>query len=661
MSDKNVAQSKGGRVVRVAVRLAIDRALDYLAPNDAALQIGSLVEVPVRGKPTRGVVVAIDPTLEIERHRLKPVIQVAGALTADQIALCRFVNSYYRSPIGMAYALAIPPETVAKRELRSVPPAQSTLAPLIELNAEQFDASNAIKASLGSSHIFALLGITGSGKTEVYVAVIREVLARGGQALVLVPEINLTPQWMQRLAAQLPGAEIVALHSGLADGERDRAWRAAAQGQADVVFGTRLAVFAPLPRLALIVVDEEHDGSFKQQDTPRYHARDLAVLRGRERGVPVVLGSATPSLETYANVAKGRYRRLNLTQRAHADAVPPRVMLVSARDTRKTEGLSHALLGALAQRIDRGEQSLVFINRRGYSPILHCDLCGWKAACTDCDARMVFHSFDQKLRCHHCGAQSSAPTECPSCGNRDLLAQGGGTQRIEAFLRKRFPDARIARADADTTRGKHSWAQLYAEMAAGELDILVGTQMIAKGHDFPRLTLVGVLGADDSLYSADFRAPERLFSLLTQVAGRAGRAAAPGEVLIQTETPDHPVFMSLLAGDFDAYARRELAEREEATFPPAHALAVVRAEAIEPREGLLLLRRMQARVAQHVNVICYPPVPAPLARRATRWRWQMLVTAADRRDLHAALDAMEEEPTPEAVNVGIDVDAFDLG
>ncbi len=653
------------RYVRVALRLATPQPFEYAVPDGLAVVVGSVVAVSVRGKAMRGVVVEVEVTPNTPRARIRPIERVEAvglALAPDQIKLCQFVATYYRAPLGMAFALAMPPETVAEKKSTSAPKVfLSPNATEIVLNAAQRAAADGIIGVGGSAQVICLRGVTGSGKTEVYVEAIRAALAAGGQALVLVPEINLTPQWMSRLGGQLPDARIVALHSGLSDGERFRAWGTAARGEADVVFGTRMAVFAPLPRLALIVVDEEHDASFKQQETPRYHARDLAVLRGRLRQVPVVLGSATPSLETVANVQKQRYQLHRLDARARPNARTPALHLIPARESRKTEGLSSLLLRALDDRLARGEQSLVFINRRGFSPFLHCHVCDWQSHCVDCDARMVFHAFDNKLRCHHCGCAASVPEQCPSCGNVELLPMGAGTQKVEAFLRRRYPEAKIARADADTTRGKHDWRAIYDAMAAGEIDILVGTQMIAKGHDFPRLTLVGVLGADDALYSPDFRSPERLFAQLSQVAGRAGRDALPGEVLIQTDMPDHPVFRALVADDADAFAQHELTDRAAAQLPPAHALALIRAEAADSNAAHNALKRIARAIQSSPGVVAFPPVPSPLARRANRFRWQLMVTALARSDLHAALQRAEHaaERTPE-VNLSIDVDPLDL-
>ncbi len=636
-------------------------ALVYRLPYDVRVEVGAVVSVTLRGKPLRGVVTEINVRPTMAAEKVKDITAVEPiAVAPDLFHLTQFVERYYRAPTGLATALALPPEPILERSASKSADFAPQVLKEIALNAEQNVAANAIIAALGTHRGFLLHGITGSGKTEVYVAAMRSAMARGEQSLVLVPEINLTPQWMARLAAQIPTATIVALHSSLSDGERYRAWLAAHEGKADIVFGTRLAVFTPCPKLGLIIVDEEHDGSFKQQETPRYHARDLAVLRARARNVPIVLGSATPSLETFANAQRNRYATLNLPTRAQAGAKPPRIGLIPARDAKKTEGLSGFALQAIDACFARGEQAMVFVNRRGFAPVMHCHVCQWEARCVDCDARMVFHSFDQKLRCHHCGAKASVPQDCPECGNSELLTLGGGTQKVEAFLKKRYAEKIVERADADSTRGKHSWLALYSQMAAGEIDLLVGTQMIAKGHDFPKLTCVIVLGADDSLYSPDFRAPERLFAQLMQVAGRAGRAALPGEVLIQTDIPDHPVFHAVIAQDYTEFAKRELAERAESGLPPAQFLAMVRAESRDSNAAQHALTRIHKRIEKMPSVESFPPAPSPLARRATLFRWQLLIVAKERAHLHAALDEAQQLSVSEDVKLSIDVDAFDL-
>ena len=508
----------------------------------------------------------------------------------------------------------------------------------LALNGEQQQALQQIMDAGEGYGVFLLHGITGSGKTEVYLRLIARALAAGRQALVLVPEINLTPRLTQEFSERFPDAPLVSLHSGLADGERTRHWLQAQSGAAAIVLGTRLAVFAPLPKLGLIIVDEEQDASFKQQDGLRYSARDVAIFRAHQAGIPVVLGSATPALETYAHALSGRYRLLRLSERAVPQAQLPLVRTVDMRKHKLEEGLAPPVLEALGERLARGEQSLVFLNRRGYAPVLMCPACDWVSGCTRCSTRMVLHLADRQLRCHHCGASTSIPRHCPNCGNADIHPFGRGTQRLEATLAERFPQARILRVDRDSTRGKGSFSRMLGEIHGGRADILVGTQILAKGHDFPNLTLVAVLNADSALYSADYRAPERLFAQLVQVAGRAGRAGLAGEVLIQTQYPRHPLYLALAQHDYPGFARALLAEREQAGFPPYVFEAVLRAEAGKLDAALEFLRAATTLAGTPPEgITLYDPVPMSVARLAERERAQLLVQSASRKALQAYL------------------------
>ena len=506
------------------------------------------------------------------------------------------------------------------------------------LNAEQQRVLEQIELAWPGYAVYLLHGITGSGKTEIYLRLIARALAAGKQALVLVPEINLTPRLTQEFRERFPDTPLVSLHSGLADGERAQHWLQAQSGAAGIVLGTRLAVFAPLPELGLIIVDEEQDASFKQQDGLRYSARDVAIFRARQTGVPIVLGSATPALETYANALSGRYRLLHLSQRAVPQAQLPSVHSIDLRKHKLEDGLAPPVLAALQERLTRGEQSLVFLNRRGYAPVLMCPACDWISGCKRCSARMVLHLADRQLRCHHCGASTPVPRHCPSCGNADIHPFGRGTQRLEETLAARFPQARILRIDRDSTRNKGSFARMLEDIKCGRADILVGTQILAKGHDFPNLTLVAVLNADSALFSADYRAPERLFAQLVQVAGRAGRAGLPGEVLIQTQYPRHPLYLALAQHDYAGFAQTLLAEREQAGFPPFVFEAVLRAEAAAIETALAFLRDAAALAGPvPEGVALYDPVPMAVTRLAERERAQLLVQAGSRRALQEYL------------------------
>lgn len=504
------------------------------------------------------------------------------------------------------------------------------------LTPQQQDAVHAILQGLDGFHPFLLLGVTGSGKTEVYLRAAEAVLAAGRQVLLLVPEIALTPQLESLVRSRFPDFPLVSLHSGLNEGERLQHWLAAQSGRARIVMGTRLAVFAPLPQAGLIIVDEEHDTSYKQAEGLRYSARDLAIVRAQQCRLPIVLGSATPALETYHNAVTKRYRLLELTQRINA--APPHIECVATRDEKLQDGLSQRLIEAIAARLARGEQSMLFINRRGYAPVLMCHDCGWLSGCHRCSAQLVLHLRERRLRCHHCGHQAAIPVACPECGNQALAPLGQGTQRVEAALTERFPRARVLRIDRDSTRRRNAWQTMRDQIHAREVDILVGTQILAKGHDFPHLNLVGVINADSMLYSSDFRAPERLFALLSQVAGRAGRGEARGEVLIQTEFPRHPLYMALRELSYAAFARSLLAERKQAGFPPFVYQALLRAEAPQLDTALAVLARA-AQLGRDLSrqVIIYDPVPAGMMRLAGRERAQLLVQADSRARLQKFL------------------------
>ncbi len=531
------------------------------------------------------------------------------------------------------------------------------------LTAEQQHAVDAVNQAKAYA-CFLLHGITGSGKTEVYVHLMHEVLQRGGQVLLLVPEINLTPQLEHYFQSRFPDVELVSLHSGLNEGERTQNWLRAQSGQAHIVLGTRLSVFTPLPQLALIIVDEEHDASFKQQDGLRYSARDVAIFRAKQRMVPIVLGSATPSLESYYNAQSGRYTLLRLSQRANAQAQLPSVRCLNISNAILPEGISPAMLGALGERLQRREQSLIFINRRGHAPVLMCTACGWLSGCPNCAGKLVLHLKDRRLRCHHCGHQQRVPHTCPSCGNADLQPVGIGTQRVEAALQEHFPDARILRVDRDSTRNKGTWNAMRKQIEENAVDILVGTQMLAKGHDFPNLTLVGVLNPDSALYSSDFRASEKLFAQLSQVAGRAGRADKPGEVLVQTAFPEHPLFRALIAHDYETWARTMLAEREQAGFPPFVYQVLLRAEGKQESDVFAFMHKAHAAAkAQGMDVEVYGVVPAAMPRRANHFLAQLLVQSATRKSLQQFLRAWKpllDELPAQKLRWSLDVDPLEF-
>jgi primosomal protein N' (replication factor Y) len=585
-------------------------------------------------------------------------------LSAEWLALAEFAADYYHRPVGEVALPSIPKNLrvadanrVQKSLANCLKKTLSTHAvedsisaaakapalkpsPKPTLNPAQAVAFEAISQTQGfATHL--LFGITGSGKTEVYLHAVASALQKNPQAqvMILVPEINLTPQLLALFVARFPHEKIAVLHSALADGARLKNWLAAHTGSARIVLGTRLAVLASVPHLSLIMIDEEHDPSFKQQEGLRYSARDLAIWRAHQLRIPIVLGSATPSLETWAQAQKKKYRQLDLPVRAVLQARLPTIKIIDLNQEKPKEGLAPSVLQAIRARLEKGEQSLLFLNRRGYAPVLSCAACGYVCQCGRCSAYMVWHKADACLRCHHCGLESRVPRACSTCGNLDLSTLGHGTQRVEETLQAVFPNARVARIDADSTRKKGSAQAAFAAVHAQEVDILVGTQMVAKGHDFKNLSLVAALNPDSALFSADYRASERLFAQLMQVAGRAGRSENSGqhaEVLIQTRYPDHPLFAALLKHDFQSFARALLSERKSAALPPFTHQAILRAEASKMDEALEFLRA-SAQIAtcalaehdiEHITVC--DAVPMSMARLSDLERAQLLIESPSR-------------------------------
>jgi primosomal protein N' (replication factor Y) len=577
-----------------------------------------------------------------------------------------------RALVARGWLLAV--ETAVQSSQEAGAPAATEPGP--EPNEEQRVAIERVCESLGAFSGFVLQGVTGSGKTEVYLRVVERALQRGGNALVLVPEIGLTPQLVGRFRRRF-AVPMAVLHSGLTDHERLLAWREAFSGAARVVLGTRSAVFAPVKALGVIIVDEEHDTSFKQHEGGfRYSARDLAVVRAQRAGVPVILGSATPALETLQNVTTGRYTRLVLTRRA-AEAAPPRLTLIDLRSNAMRAGISTPAVQAIERHLGAGGQVLVFLNRRGYAPTLLCTACGWIAPCRDCDARLTVHLGAGRLRCHHCGADAALPERCPQCGFA-VKTVGQGTERIEETLATLFPDMTCIRLDRDVVRHRGDMEDAMRRMTSGEARILVGTQMVTKGHDFPNVTLVVVLNADQGFFSTDFRAPERLAQTIVQVAGRAGRGGKAGEVLIQTEFPDHPLLLSLLASGYEGFASAALTERSQASWPPFSRLAAVRDSAKTAEAALAFLaeaRKTAERLRGGAGGDCVSrgtgrairllgPAPAAMAKRAGRYHAQLLVESTERAALHRFLDAwlpaIESLPSARTVRWALDVDPIEI-
>ncbi|WP_374677043.1 primosomal protein N' [Piscinibacter sp.] len=652
--------------IKVAVEApqhaGLENTLDYL--SEQPLSPGTLVRAPLGKRELLGVVWGGAPG-DWPEAELKPLSAVLSELPPLDPAwqdLVTFASAYYQRGLGELAMSVLPPElhkldagqlALRLRKLHKAMAQPLDAAPDTPPppSAEQAEALAQLEATPEATPVL-LHGVTGSGKTEVYLNAAARALEAGRQVLVLVPEINLTPQLEARFAARFAGRRIVSLHSGLTPAQRLRSWLAAHLGLADLVLGTRLAVFTPLPRLGLIVVDEEHDPSYKQQEGARYSARDLAVYRARLQGARVLLGSATPSLESWQRANEGRYQRLALPSRI-GGALLPRVRLVDMNQQPKERGgagLSPPLLAAIRERIARGEQSLVFLNRRGYAPVLHCADCGWKSGCPHCSAWRVFHKLDRTLRCHHCGFTERVPRACPDCGNLDIAPIGRGTERLEEQIGTLLAASdgtlpRIARIDADSTRLKGSLEAQLVAVHAGEVDVLVGTQMVTKGHDFRRITLVAAVNPDSALFSSDFRAPERLFALLMQAAGRAGRSAehAQGaEMWVQTWHPQHALYAALRRHDFAAFAASQLEEREAAGLPPFAHLAMLRADARQAEQAQAFLQAaagLAATLPGAEAVSVYAPVPLPVARVANVERMQMLVESASRPALQRFLAA----------------------
>ena len=659
-----IAADKAGTGMPVTLSVAVEAPrhaslgslLDYT--SEQTLAPGTLVRAPLGRRDVPGVVwegPAGQAPTGVELRPISAVLDALPPLPADWRGLIDFAAAYYQRSVGELALAVLPPELRKMDNVRlqrrvtrlqgappmPVPTSEATVTvALPTLNDEQLAALAAIASA---DKPVLLHGVTGSGKTEVYLHAAAAALQRGQQALVLVPEINLTPQLEARFAERFPGHVMVSLHSGLTPAQRLRHWLLAHLGLADLVLGTRLAVFTPLPRLGLIVVDEEHDPSFKQQEGARYSARDLAVWRARQRTVPVVLGSATPSLESWHRAQQGRYLRVPLAQRI-GGGVMPRVRLLDMAQLPKVEGvervLAPPLLAAIQERIARGEQSLLLLNRRGYAPVLHCTACGWKSGCPHCSAWRVFHKSDRTLRCHHCGFSERVPRACPDCGNLDIAPIGRGTEKLQEQLATLLPEARIGRIDADSTRGVGLLEQQLAAVHAGEVDVLVGTQMVAKGHDFRRVTLVAAVNPDSALFSSDFRAPERLFALLMQAAGRAGRDAAQAarsEMWVQTWNARHPIYAALRAHDYESFAAAQLAERRAAGLPPFAALALLRADARTAEAATGFLQAASALAQAYDGVTAYRPVPPFVAKVADVERMQMLVESPSRAVLQRML------------------------
>ena len=704
-------------VVRIAVPVPLPQAFDYAVPAAGPPPaVGARVRVPFGNRTLVGICIEVDPhDAYADPKALLEVLDERSILPRDVQRLALWLADYYHYPLGEVFAALLPNAALKGAPLRqrteeiwrrsdvaapdlSRAERQQALLAFLDRNGGWASAKSIRAAGFTSAMIAALVrkgaleagerrfdseqppqltadqdaavedyrqeldgfspnlleGVTGSGKTEVYLRTIADVLSRSRQVLVLVPEIALTPQTLARFRRRYGSTDV--MHSGLSDQERLNAWLRCRDGQARILIGTRSAVFTPFRQLGLIVVDEEHDASFKQQDRLRYSARDVAVKRARDLGIPLILGSATPSLESLENVRCGRYRHRLLRHRA-TGAPMPRMRILDIRGHPLREGLSQPLIVRIERHLDAGGQVLVFLNRRGYAPVYLCPGCGWQAACSRCDARLTLHQGRRRLACHHCGAQHPVSEACPSCGNAQLLAVGAGTERTEAGLRERFPDASLIRIDRDTIRSQRRLEEGLAKIGRGEPGILIGTQMLAKGHDFPNITMVAAVNADAGFLSADFKAPERTAQLLIQVAGRAGRASRPGEVWIQTLQPENPALRRLIKEGYAGFADHELSIRHRAGLPPARHMALLRAAAADPAAPAAFLANLKARLPDDLEVL--GPAPAQMQRLANQHRFQLMLLADRRRPLHRGIRALTSVVAPRGVRWEIDVDPAD--
>lgn len=666
------------QIVEIVLDTPLDRRFDYLWQGVSDACIGQFALVEFGRRLMVGLIVGLKTATDVPVEKLKAVIAIRTQLlpvSSEWLALCGFAADYYQRPLGEVALPAIPKncrntttlaldKALAKLSL----PVKSRVASIAPpLNSAQSAAVAHVVSNTGYS-VSLLYGVTGSGKTEVYLQTAAQILARdsSAQILVLVPEINLTPQLFEHLQQRFPAVAVATLHSGMAEGQRTLNWLAAHTGQANIILGTRLAILASLPNLRLIIIDEEHDASYKQQEGLRYSARDLAIWRAHQLQIPVLLGSATPSLESWQHAKTGRYTKLSLPERAVSSAVLPSIRLIDLAQEKARDGLTPTLIAAIQKRLDKGEQALIYLNRRGYAPVIACDACGWMSSCIRCSAYLVLHKQEHKLRCHHCSYEIKIPRSCPTCGNVDLQPLGRGTQKIEEYLQQLFPTARIKRIDADSTRLKGSAQDAFETVHRGEVDILIGTQMVAKGHDFKNLTLVGVVNPDTALFSQDYRAGERLFAQLMQVSGRAGRAAPkqdgnPSLVLVQTRYQAHPLYQALKTHNYPKFAQDGLQERQQAGLPPFMYQALLRAEARELAKAVEFLT-FAATLPIPDQIVMHSPIPMTLMKMANAERAQLLIESVSRPALQNFLKhwLLQLKEHKSRIKWSIEVDPVDI-
>ncbi|MSP28230.1 MAG: primosomal protein N' [Methylococcales bacterium] len=663
-------------IFKVAIACPLYQLFDYLAPENIErdkIELGARLMVPFGFGDHRkvGYLVGVADNSEWELEKLKRVDRIIDShalLSATDLALLRWVSRYYHHPIGEVISTAFPKALrlgkAAVLVAEQNPPLTELKNTALASNTAQQTAIDTVCNGLGQFAVFLLEGVTGSGKTEVYLQIIHEVLKRGQQVLVLVPEISLTPQLEERFKHRF-AVNIAVSHSKLTDNQRQNAWLQAQQGACSILLGTRSALFTPFTHLGLIILDEEHDSSFKQQDSLRFSARDVAIVRGKLLNIPVLLGSATPSFESLHNVAKQRYQWLHLPERA-GYSITPALHLLDIRNKKMREGLSEALLTEMQTTLAKNEQVLLFLNRRGFAPTLICHGCGWVARCLHCEANLVIYADENLLRCHHCGTEHRLLNACPACKTGELTPLGLGTERVEKVLKKVFPDKVTLRLDTDSVRRKGSLENYLEQIHQGEIDIILGTQMLAKGHHFPNVTLVAILDVDSGLFSIDFHAAEKVAQMIVQVSGRAGRAEKAGKVIMQTRQPDHPLLTTLIQHSYQRFAISALAERNAAGLPPFSYQALVNAQARDEELPVTFLKAfidLAAQTPKH-NVLLLGPVAAPMAKRAGFHRYQLLLQSNQRSDLQTLLTTLIPDVAKlkiaAKVRWSLDVDPVDL-
>lgn len=659
------------RIIKVALPVPINQLFDYTLPEDWPLSVGCRVRVPLGKRKLIGIIEAIDVETEQTVNKLKQALTYYEAqpiVDPDMRQLAYWLHQYYHYPLGEIYPLMLPK---ALRQGKPLAATEDTISDIAlpdpqGLTDSQQQAISSVLQSEDYFQPFLLQGVTASGKTEVYLQIIQAVISKGRQALVLVPEIGLTPQTVTRFEKRLGANNCVTIHSSVAAKKRLIAWQKARLGQARVVIGTRSALLTPFDNLGVIILDEEHDLSFKQQDSLRYSARDTAIMRAKQLNIPVVLGSATPSLESLYNVQHKRYQLLSLPERV----TPVKSVAINTIDMRQQplqEGVCAQLLDKLKQHLDEGYQVLLFLNRRGYAPVMLCHSCGYHFKCQRCDIHMTYHRDIKALVCHHCDRRQPLPNKCPSCAQSHIVSVGVGTERLEALLQQWFTDKTIVRFDRDSTRSKKAWSDKLKAIESGEGDILVGTQMLAKGHHMPNVTLVAILDCDYGFFSGDFRAIERMGQLIMQVAGRAGRGEKAGEVCLQTHQPEHPLLQMLLQNGYTSFAHQLLAERQQNHMPPYWHFALLRMEAKRYDVCQALMQEIKHKLkfpAQADQFQVLGPVPAPMPKRAGYMRAQLLITSSKRPVLHRYLDQLhtylEEHKGARQVRWSLDVDPQEM-